>query len=165
MRETFLEAKLKSIALKHHLASFAFLAPTLPECDDPTSSNNDTSNARYTPLGAGHHLRSTSYIPLLKRQRAELPEVLNARWAAGRGKARMARREETRERCDREREANLKIREAAFELAEAANKRLQQEGGEGKSSDETRGRSPVGPAGSVGGTGATGTDTPIKGES
>lgn len=111
MRETYLESRLKSIALKHHLASFAFLAPP------PPATPKAEQNVRYTPLGAGHHLRTTSYIPLLKRQRAELPEVLNARWAAGRGRARMARREESKEKSDREREANLKIREEAFEAA------------------------------------------------
>ncbi|GAA5880370.1 hypothetical protein JCM3774_006739 [Rhodotorula dairenensis] len=126
MRETYLEARLKSIALKHHLASYAFLAPAAA-----TESKAEDPRVRYTPLGAGHHLRSTSYLPLLSRQRAELPEVLNARWAAGRGRARMAKRDENKEKSDREREANLKIREEAFEAA----RRRGQDGGVANGAD------------------------------
>lgn len=144
MRETYLEARLKSIALKHHLASYAFLAP--PSADE--TKVEEDPRVRYTPLGAGHHIRTTSYTPLLSRQRAELPDVLNARWAAGRGRARMARRDENKEKSDREREANLKIREEAFEAA--ARKR--EANGDGVADAP--------PA-----TPVSGAQTPVKGES
>ena len=142
MRETYLEARLKSIALKHHLASYAFLAPPVD------NKAEEDPRVRYTPLGAGHHIRTTSYSPLLSRQRAELPEVLNARWAAGRGRARMARRDENKEKSDREREANLKIREEAFEAA----RRRGEASGDGTSESATE-------------TPVSGAQTPIKGES
>ncbi|GAA5991928.1 hypothetical protein JCM10908_002275 [Rhodotorula pacifica] len=148
MRETYLEARLKSIALKHHLASYAFLAPP----PAPASTKEEDPRVRYTPLGAGHHLRTTSYLPLLSRQRAELPEVLNARWAAGRGKARMQRRDENKEKSEKEREANLKIREEAFE---AARRRELNDSGAGAVS--SGGETPA--------MTDSETQTPIKGES
>ncbi|GAA5963428.1 hypothetical protein JCM8115_001224 [Rhodotorula mucilaginosa] len=147
MRETYLEARLKSIALKHHLASYAFLAPP-SSADNNNNKVEEDPRVRYTPLGAGHHIRTTSYSPLLSRQRAELPEVLNARWAAGRGRARMARRDENKEKSDREREANLKIREEAFEAAA----RRREANGDGVSVSATE-------------TPVSGAQTQVKGES
>ncbi|GAA5841117.1 hypothetical protein JCM11251_008022 [Rhodosporidiobolus azoricus] len=137
MNETYTEYRLKSIVLKHHLASFAFHAPPLASSSssaEPPSSSISTSdaplpatspsrsltpgsNTRFTPTGAGRTVKTTSYIPLLSRKRGELPETLNARWAAGRGAQRMQRRKDNQEESDRAREVNLRIKAEAFEEA------------------------------------------------
>ncbi|GAA5920304.1 hypothetical protein JCM1841_004518 [Sporobolomyces salmonicolor] len=144
MNETYTQYRLRSIVLKHHLASFAFHAPPaspwspLPSssASSPSSPSPSPSRPRsrspsrtpvptptFTPLGAGRTARTTAYIPLLSRARSELPETLNARWAAGRGAARMQRRVENQAESDRLREVHLKIKRDAIELA----KRLEQE--------------------------------------
>ncbi|GAA5906715.1 hypothetical protein JCM6882_003281 [Rhodosporidiobolus microsporus] len=143
MNETYTEYRLKSIVLKHHLASFAFHAPSLPSPPSPVipPSPSDApvpslrpatppprsvpagSPTRFTPLGAGRTAKTTSYIPLLTRKRGELPETLNARWAAGRGAQRMQRRKDNQEESDKAREVNLRIKAEAFEEA----KRLEKE--------------------------------------
>ncbi|GAA5871418.1 hypothetical protein JCM8547_002660 [Rhodosporidiobolus lusitaniae] len=144
MNETYTEYRLKSIMLKHHLASFAFHAPALPPSssvapseplavsslsasDPPIASTSRSaspgSRTRFTPVGAGKTAKTTSFIPLLQRKRGELPDTLNARWAAGRGKQKMQRRKDNQEEADKVREVNLKIKAEAFELA----RRLEQE--------------------------------------
>ncbi|GAA6064462.1 hypothetical protein JCM10212_002125 [Sporobolomyces blumeae] len=119
MNETYTKYRLQSIVLKHHLASFAFQAPGLaPPSDDGTSSTRPGSRTTFTPTGAGTTAKTTSYIPLSRRKLGELPETLNARWAAGRGQRKMQRRAEDQEESDRVREINLKIRAKAFKEAE-----------------------------------------------
>ncbi|BGP24122.1 pseudouridine synthase deg1 [Rhodotorula toruloides] len=140
MNETYTEYRLKAIVLKHHLASFAFHAPPLPPPSRPSSpspdSNADSPPSRlrraspprrslsvraeqtlFTPVGAGKVARTTSYIPILERKRAETPEVINARWAQGRGSQKMQRRKDNQETADKTREVNLKIKAEAMELA------------------------------------------------
>ncbi|GAA5892418.1 hypothetical protein JCM5296_003593 [Sporobolomyces johnsonii] len=147
MNETYTQYRLRSIVLRHHLASFAFHAPPpapalpvspplLSSSSSPSTSSTPSSSSRprsrspspsrtptFTPLGAGRTARTTTYIPLLSRARSELPETLNARWAAGRGAARMQRRVENQEEADRVREVNLRIKREALELA----RRLEEE--------------------------------------
>lgn len=132
MNERYTEYRLKALVLKHHLASFAFLAPSpLPAVDgdstassssspaapSPRPASSSTSSIRLTPLGAALHARTTSYTPLLSRPRSELPETLNARWAAGRGAQRMQRRRDNQDESDKVREVNLRIKADAIELA------------------------------------------------
>ncbi|GAA5926092.1 hypothetical protein JCM3775_005200 [Rhodotorula graminis] len=133
MNERYTEYRLKALVLKHHLASFAFLAPSPPPpppaaIGDPTASSlsapsprpppsSASPSIRLTPLGAALHARTTSYTPLLLRPRSELPETLNARWAAGRGAQRMQRRRDNQDESDKVREVNLRIKADAIELA------------------------------------------------
>lgn len=156
MNERYTAYRLKTVVLKHHLASFAFHAPKVPPSLSPpsplptasASSSSDLAapakppslppppkqpqqqqqqQQRLTPLGAGLHARTTSYTPLLARPRSELPETLNARWAQGRGAQRMQRRRDNQDESDRVREVNLRIKADALELA----RKLEREGGEG----------------------------------
>ncbi|GAA5994675.1 pseudouridine synthase DEG1 [Rhodotorula paludigena] len=143
MNETYTEYRLKTLVLKHHLASFAFHAPPLPRTPSPepiaSSAGTDAPPSRlrpaspsrsaapgvrtsFTPLGAGRTAKTTSFIPLLQRKRGELPETLNARWAAGRGAQRMKRRKDNQDESDKTREVNLKIKAEAFELAQRLEK-------------------------------------------
>ncbi|GAA6039146.1 hypothetical protein JCM8097_005348 [Rhodosporidiobolus ruineniae] len=147
MNETYTDYRLKSIVLKHHLASFAFHAPPVPppssSSSEPASESADPpvpslrpaspsnrsrlataagSRTVFTPNGAGRTTKTTSYIPLLQRKRGELPETLNARWAAGRGAQRMQRRKDNQDESDKLREVNLKIKAEAFELAKKLEK-------------------------------------------
>ncbi|BGO98870.1 Pseudouridine synthase [Rhodotorula toruloides ATCC 204091] len=146
MNETYTEYRLKAIVLKHHLASFAFHAPPIappsrpasptPEssCDAPPSRLRPASPPRrplsvraeqtlFTPVGAGKVARTTSYTPVLERKRGETPDVINARWAQGRGAQKMQRRKDNQEAADKTREVHLKIKAEAMELA----KRLEEE--------------------------------------
>jgi len=128
MHETYTQYRLKSIILKHHLASLSFQTPSLPP-----SSSSSSSRVIYTPLGAGTTAKTSKYIPLLSRKFGELPETLNARWAAGRGQQRMQRREDNQEEGNRLREINLKIKAEAHREA----KRLEEEiAGRGRRSGE-----------------------------
>ncbi|KAI0920454.1 hypothetical protein AcV5_010182 [Taiwanofungus camphoratus] len=45
-----------------------------------------------TPLGAGTYRRGANYVPLLKRPRMDLAEVVNERWRVGKGARQMERR-------------------------------------------------------------------------
>lgn len=147
MNETYTECRLKAIVLKHHLASFAFHAPPLPSPSRPSSpapveSGADAPPSRlrpaspsrralsaraeqtvFTPVGAGKVARTTSYTPVLDRKRGETPDVINARWAQGRGAQKMQRRKDNQEAADKTREVNLKIKAEALELA----RRLEEE--------------------------------------
>jgi tRNA pseudouridine38/39 synthase len=111
MNEAWTQQRLKALVLKHHLASFCAHAP-LPH---PPCDLNATlpSAMTFTPNGAGRSSKTANYIPVLNRKRGELPEVMNARWAEGRGARRMARREDDRERADAAREVNLAKKAAA----------------------------------------------------
>ncbi|BGP39442.1 pseudouridine synthase deg1 [Rhodotorula kratochvilovae] len=130
MNERYTAYRLKTLVLKHHLASFAFHAPapspspapSRPPSPSPAGGKKPApgKEQRFTPLGAGLHARTTSYTPLLSRPRGELPETLNARWAAGRGAQRMQRRKDNQEEADRVREVNLKIKADAIERARRA---------------------------------------------
>ena len=155
MNERYSEYRLKALVLKHHLASFAFLAPSPsssggsaappPSTDgartastssspSPRPTPSSTSSIRLTPLGASLHARTTSYTPLLSRPRSELPETLNARWAAGRGAQRMQRRRDNQDESDKVREVNLRIKADAVERARRTElERLERdERGEGR---------------------------------
>ncbi|BGP31513.1 pseudouridine synthase deg1 [Rhodotorula toruloides] len=137
MNETYTEYRLKAIVLKHHLASFAFHAPQLAPPSRASSpspkSSRDAPPRRplsvraeqtlFTPVGAGKVARTTSYTPVLERKRGETPDVINARWAQGRGAQKMQRRKDNQEAADKTREVNLKIKAEAMELA----KRLEEE--------------------------------------
>jgi len=128
MHETYTQYRLKSIILKHHLASLAFQTPSLTINPTASSSPSATtapprSRTVFTPLGAGTPARTSTYIPLLSRKFGELPETLNARWAAGRGQQRMQRREDNQEEGNRLREINLRIKAEAHKEA----KRLAEE--------------------------------------
>ncbi|GAA5909785.1 hypothetical protein JCM8208_005458 [Rhodotorula glutinis] len=147
MNERYTEYRLKALVLKHHLASFAFLAPSPPPAVDgdatassfsppavpsPRPTSSSTSSIRLTPLGAALHARTTSYTPLLSRPRSELPETLNARWAAGRGAQRMQRRRDNQDESDKVREVNLRIKADAIELARRTEEEERLERGEGE---------------------------------
>lgn len=141
MHETYCQYRLKSIILKHHLAALSFNSPSLRA---GTSSPSDSevspllgpiarpptpgSRTVFTPLGAGSTAKTTTYIPLLQRKYGELPETLNARWAAGRGQQKMKKRVENAEEANRVREINLKIKAEAFAEAQRLEaERLQAE--------------------------------------
>ncbi|GAA5956476.1 hypothetical protein JCM3765_003456 [Sporobolomyces pararoseus] len=147
MYETYTQYRLKSIILKHHLAALSFNAPSPPSQTTPShpsvstssDSNYDSpsvpiarppspgSRTVFTPLGAGSTAKTTTYIPLLRRKFGELPETLNARWAAGRGQQRMQRRVDNAEEANRVREINLKIKAEAFAEAQRLEKERQQQ--------------------------------------
>ncbi|GAA6012951.1 hypothetical protein JCM11491_000918 [Sporobolomyces phaffii] len=144
MHETYTQYRLKSIILKHHLAALSFHTPLVPSSSLETTTDgldarenlaslaaqpivrppSPGSRTVFTPLGAGSIAKTTTYIPLLRRKFGELPAVLNARWAAGRGHQKMQRRVENQDEANRLREINLKIKAEA--LAEA--KRLEAQG-------------------------------------
>ena len=139
MYETYTQYRLKSIILKHHLAALSFNAPSPPSVPPPSESDypppsapiarppSPGSRTVFTPLGAGSTAKTTTYIPLLRRKFGELPETLNARWAAGRGQQRMQRRVDNAEEANRVREINLKIKAEAFAEAQRLEKERQQQ--------------------------------------
>ncbi|GAA5904808.1 pseudouridine synthase DEG1 [Sporobolomyces salmoneus] len=142
MYETYGQYRLKSIILKHHLAALSFNSPHLRSNDASSFDLDSTevvarppspgSRTVFTPLGAGSTAKTTTYIPLLQRKYGELPETLNARWAAGRGQQKMQRRIDNAEEANRVREINLKIKAEAFAEAQRLEKERQQaEGGDG----------------------------------
>ncbi|GAA5989354.1 hypothetical protein JCM5350_005685 [Sporobolomyces pararoseus] len=138
MYETYTQYRLKSIILKHHLAALSFNAPP-PSVPSPSESDypppsapiarppSPGSRTVFTPLGAGSTAKTTTYIPLLRRKFGELPETLNARWAAGRGQQRMQRRVDNAEEANRVREINLKIKAEAFAEAQRLEKERQRQ--------------------------------------
>ncbi|GAA5882724.1 hypothetical protein JCM16303_006562 [Sporobolomyces ruberrimus] len=142
MYETYMQYRLKSIILKHHLAALSFHTPSLPSPSPPSSDATTEAEASeviprppspgsrtvFTPLGAGSTAKTTTYIPLLRRKFAELPETLNARWAAGRGQQRIQRRADNQEEADRVREINLRIKAEAFAEAQRLEKEKAGEG-------------------------------------
>ncbi|GAA6058272.1 hypothetical protein JCM3770_004334 [Rhodotorula araucariae] len=178
MNERYTAYRLKTLVLKHHLASFAFHAPSpsptpspSPSRPSPPSAGGGESNQkppaakgakeqRFTPLGAGLHARTTSYTPLLARPRGELPETLNARWAAGRGAQRMRRRAENQDEADRVREVNLRIKADALERARRADDELRRASSGSSSSIDEVVRSVEALGVEEGGA-----ETPVKGES
>lgn len=118
MNQAWTEARLKSIVLKHHLASLAAHAPLPATAAEQTAIAGPSPSMTFTPNGAGRSHKTGSYIPLFKRKRSELPETLNERWAKGRGARRMKRREENQEAADALRVVNLAKKAAAREEAE-----------------------------------------------
>ncbi|KAM0748246.1 pseudouridine synthase [Meredithblackwellia eburnea MCA 4105] len=143
MNETWQDHRLKSIIVKHHLASMASHAPPHPSPDSPprtptkstTRGNLSRRSARlfFTPHGSGRYTKTINYIPLLKRSRNDLPEDLNARWAKGRGQGRMEKRAARQEEADAERAVKLAIKaeakRVALELeAEELERRKEQKG-------------------------------------
>lgn len=118
MNETYTEARLKAVVLKHHLASFAFHCPSSPEASSEAGPTSPPLT--YTPIGAGRSFKTSSYIPLLERKRGDVPEVANANWAKGRGARRVERREARSDEAGRIREVNLAKKAAA----KAEEKRL-----------------------------------------
>ena len=115
MNRLFTETRIKSIILKHHLTAFCAHTPPPTPTDDSLPSTT-TKSAR-TPLGSGRFANMNHHIPILKRQRAELPDVANAAWAAGRGAAKMAARADNQVKADAIRERGLGIKEAARQEA------------------------------------------------
>ncbi|SCV70682.1 BQ2448_3444 [Microbotryum intermedium] len=113
MNQAYTEQRLKAIVLKHHLAAFAFQTPASPSTIDPKEMRHHSFT--YTPLGMGRVSKTSSYTPLLRRQRADLPEVQNSKWANGRGKEKMIKRRENQEESNRAREANLEKKRLALE--------------------------------------------------
>lgn len=118
MNQTWTEARLKAIVLKHHLASLASHAPLPPTAAEARTILGPSDSMTFTPNGAGRSHKTGAYIPLLKRKRGELPETLNERWAQGRGARRMQRRDENREESNALREVNLAKKAAAKAEAE-----------------------------------------------
>lgn len=135
VHEAWAQRRLKSVIGKHHLAALAALAP-LPSPTPPPERRGprpggEEARTVLTPHGAGLFTKTTSYIPVLKRQRNDVPEVQNARWAAGRGSARMEKRVANKERSDRERVANLAVKAEAQRVAEEEGRRGGTGSGEG----------------------------------
>ncbi|KAK4046294.1 pseudouridine synthase deg1 [Microbotryomycetes sp. JL201] len=113
MYQRWTEARLHSIILRHHLASFAQHSPSLPDFDD-TATSHPAQMAYYTPNGAGKFSRRTTYVPLLQRKRGDSPEMVNERWAKGRGAEQMAQRAANREQNEAARELKMAKKRAAF---------------------------------------------------
>lgn len=108
MNQIWMESRLKSIILKHHLSSFVSQSPLEPSSPDKASDfSMITNRSHFTPHGAGRHSNVSNYIPLLQRPRGELPEKINQNWAEGRGASRMLKREQDKERSDATRATNL----------------------------------------------------------
>ncbi|KDE07899.1 hypothetical protein MVLG_01809 [Microbotryum lychnidis-dioicae p1A1 Lamole] len=113
MNQAYTEQRLKAIVLKHHLAAFAFQTPATPETIDPKETKHH--NFTYTPLGMGRASKTSTYTPLLRRQRADLPEIQNAKWANGRGKEKVIKRRQNQEASNRARVVNLEKKRIALE--------------------------------------------------
>ena len=131
MSRLYTETRIKSIILKHHLTAFcAHTPPPTPVVDPLPSETTSKPKTTRTPLGSGHFANMNHHIPILQRQRAELPATANAAWAAGRGSAKMAARASNQAKADAARERGLGIKEAARQEARedaAEAKRLRTE--------------------------------------
>ncbi|KAL8290142.1 hypothetical protein RQP46_003081 [Phenoliferia psychrophenolica] len=152
MHEGWTQQRLKSLIGKHHLSSLAALAPprpprpTVSRAPSPTldsapggggrkhattpRSSSSPGDFVFTPHGAGMFTRTTSYIPILKKVRNDPPEAQNARWAQGRGAARMEKRVANKEKSDSDRVVNLAIKEEAQRLARESMGQGNGEGGD-----------------------------------
>lgn len=132
MTQTWTSYRLKSLILKHHISSFNSLcpSPTLSLPSTPTLSTLFT-NQTHTPHGAGRSSKTIKYTPLLRRKRADTPEVANRKWAEGRGKGRMEMREKNQERSDETRKESLRkkevVRERERELEEEKSRSVASE--------------------------------------
>ncbi|KAM0789068.1 hypothetical protein ACM66B_003131 [Microbotryomycetes sp. NB124-2] len=120
MHQRWTEARLHSVILRHHLASFAQHAPSLPSDENEHEqgvaivTSHPGPTAFYTPNGAGRFSRRATYVPLLQRVRGDSPEVVNERWALGRGAEQMAQRAANSERNEAAREVKMAKKRAAF---------------------------------------------------
>lgn len=116
MNQLWTEQRLKSVILKHHLASYAVHAPPPFPSDSeillPPSEveylTSPEANAMYTPLGGGNFAKSNRYIQMLDRRRGELPEIANQKWAEGRGAKKMLKRAGNQSKSDELRAINLR---------------------------------------------------------
>ncbi|KAK4057767.1 pseudouridine synthase deg1 [Microbotryomycetes sp. JL221] len=113
MHQRWTETRLQSVILRHHLASFAQHAPSLP-APNSTATTQPSDNMSYTPNGAGRYSKRSGYVPLLARQRGEPPEVANEKWANGRGAKQMAQRLANQEEADVAREEKMAKKRLAF---------------------------------------------------
>lgn len=125
MNERWTKCRLKSIILRHHLSSFSALTPVDPSIFSVGGSQDSSPKEKrltITPHGAGRHSTVLNYVPLLQRPRGELPEIINQKWAEGRGAQRMKKRAEDKERSDSSRSINLekKAKAKKLELEEQA---------------------------------------------
>ncbi|KAI5475673.1 pseudouridylate synthase [Pseudohyphozyma bogoriensis] len=120
LNQIWTEQRLKSIIVRHHLHALATHAPAPPE---PSSSPSRKKPLVYTPHGAGQYFKSSGHVPMMRRQRADLPEEINRKWAEGRGAVKMARRAANQEQADALRVINLARREEARRLAEESEEK------------------------------------------
>ncbi|KAK4698983.1 tRNA pseudouridine38/39 synthase, partial [Phenoliferia sp. Uapishka_3] len=134
MNENWTHQRLKALIGKHHLSSLASHAPVHPPRSEtpsplptrppsPSPSNKKrpgvprSSPVVFTPHGAGLYTKTISYIPVLKKVRNDPPDVQNARWAAGRGAARMEKRVQNKAKSDADRIRNLAVKAEAQRLS------------------------------------------------
>lgn len=132
MNEIWTHQRLKSVILKHHLASYATRAPppaplpTLPPSSLAAVASVATTTTKiapkktgrasaadleslslFTPLGTGRFSRTAAYVPMLQRKRGDLPSYANEKWANGRGARKMVARGENQAKSDAARIINL----------------------------------------------------------
>jgi tRNA pseudouridine38/39 synthase len=118
MHERWTRQRLKAVILKHHLTALASHIPVLPPPSllPPPPTPVPTPKGTKLPIimsyhGAGRISKATNYVPILQRRRTESPDVVNARWAVGRGQEKMQKRADGKVEADRVREINLKKKE------------------------------------------------------
>ncbi|GJJ09269.1 hypothetical protein Clacol_003491 [Clathrus columnatus] len=74
---------------RYHDLPYTPLPFTDDEARDATLTHEKTT--LNIPVGAGVHIRTAKYIPLLNRARGDTSEAVNERWRQGRGKKRLER--------------------------------------------------------------------------
>lgn len=133
IHENWAQQRLKTVIAKHHLTSLASHAPvypprlTAPPVADSAAGGKKAAtppkgaNVVFTPHGAGLFTKTASYIPILKKVRNDPPEMQNARWAAGRGAARMEKRVLNKGKSDADRVVNLAVKAEAQRVAQEAS--------------------------------------------